>query len=281
MATKHQLPSAVYKNLDDAIENFNADEVVSESEADERPDNNPKSRRKPKTRAIKSVPVVEADTTSEEESSDDELADSDEVVEASPPRQIRSSVKVKQEGTETRDTLFLRELDSDAEEHFLPPHEAFVLGTSLKRSASPLSFFDNDKGKSKRTRSGSIASHISVNSTDDGTNQDSRSPPLRPATSSFQYQYDPALDPTSVTSSKYSTWIPSWTSTPITGTSSSSNTGNAFASTSSAGSSAAGAAPVSHSDGRSGFSRPTLQRHVPGPPRDGLVVPQPADNPWA
>ncbi|KAJ7078051.1 hypothetical protein B0H15DRAFT_954817 [Mycena belliarum] len=284
IGTKHRIPSAQYKDLEHAIGMLQAgEELFSGSEAEETDVSRP--RRKSKAKSVKTPLFVEVET-SEDDSSDD-----NSVLEASDTPQTRSSVRVKKEAAD-HDFLGVA-YESEIEEIFPPAHEAFGRGVSLKRSASPSALLDDTCGKVKKIRSGSVGSHISVDTTTDGTGHNSPSPQLRPATSSFQY--DPALDnsaPALTPASAYSTWTPSWTITNSVTSSSSAASGSGSHGPSAPGSTAFAAGPsvastvtstsdVSPSRRRSTLlSRPTLRNYVPRPPREGLTVPKAADNPW-
>ncbi|KAJ7476050.1 hypothetical protein FB451DRAFT_1173968 [Mycena latifolia] len=281
IATKHQIPSSQYKSFDDAIESLMAgEELLSESEPEV---DVPKRRQKSKAKTppVKSASEEEADMSSEASHSDEGRDH---------PRVGRRSFSaVKQETTQDDEPLF-GGYDSDIQETFPPPHEAFLgQGLSLKRSASPFGLLDDNERGRKKTRTRSEGSHISVASSDDETHHDSPSPRLRPASGSFQY--DPALDPARMYASS-TTADSTWTSSAITNSSGTSSTRTPsslgmtstttqFAAGSSFAASSSGASQLPSARQTRTFSGPTLQKYIPKPPRQGLVVPKPADNPWA
>ncbi|KAJ6623232.1 hypothetical protein B0H10DRAFT_2213621 [Mycena sp. CBHHK59/15] len=207
IATKHHIPWRHCKDLEDVIERCRGgEETGSESEIE------PAKRRKsnPKARAVKGRSDVKAEPSegsdSAVDSESDELEEPDEVDARPITRRSVSRAAVKPE------EQYLRPYDSGDDDTFPPAHEAlFGKASSLKRSASPgfLLLDDVERGR-KRARATSH-DHISIASTSD-EKEESMSPHLRPATSSFQY--DPAVSGVSGTDT-YSTWTPTWASSAV------------------------------------------------------------------
>ncbi|KAJ7788021.1 hypothetical protein B0H14DRAFT_2628684 [Mycena olivaceomarginata] len=204
---------------------------------------------------------------------------------------------------------------SDIEEYFperigdSPGHQfresQATLAEALSRAFSQavriaIVSLDDSEGGNKRPRWDSDSSHHSVTSNDE-TAHDSLSPHLRPATSSFQY--DPAHPPIP----PVSTCNPTSSSTPATGvttsatgtiSTSSASTSTSASTGSSPGSSppvAIGSAPTAPGPAAASISSvlqtaqtrlsrsstgATVKKWVPPPPRAGLKVPKPSNNPW-
>ncbi|KAJ7078996.1 hypothetical protein C8R44DRAFT_863019 [Mycena epipterygia] len=313
IATKHKIPTSLFKGgLDKAIERLvDGENLESESEAESV---TPSAREKSKAKA---KIVLEVDSTSEEEefvANDDEESDNDR-------RQTRGFTVVKQEKTDDHDGTFFAPTHLDSHlthtslaDLFLPDdddnsgiEEVFPSTVFVDKAGGLLANGKRPPPSRKVLARGSdrdLEALIIVCATSSIGNSTSHGSPssalLRPATSSFQY--DPALDPAIASGStsgsstfSYSSWNPTWaptsipspakTTQPIT-TSTSTATQPAATATDSpsdpvvaaASSSTYTAAAVASS---SILRRPTLNRHVPPPPREGLYVPKPSHNPWA
>ncbi|KAJ7886277.1 hypothetical protein B0H13DRAFT_2342924 [Mycena leptocephala] len=302
VATKHKIPSSVRKSLPSAIEAINAgEEVPSESEEEEII-----TRRKSQAPKVKPA-VIEVESESSSEASDCEAhkLDGDLDVEVESDKAHRPptwSTKSSQSAVAVKEEEDGDKYDSDIEEVFPPSHEAFLgEGYSRKRSAS---FFD-DARDSKRVRSRSQSSHRSGTSSTVSYDDDA-STSLRPVTSSFQY--DPALGcassmhPPMVVGAtpvvSYSTWTPTWAPSDASTTLTHSVTGTFTSGQPSVASTSAStsAKPASSSSSTSIpaaatssailqathriSSRPSLQRYVAPPAREGLTVPKTTSSPW-
>ncbi|KAJ7321579.1 hypothetical protein DFH08DRAFT_1033489 [Mycena albidolilacea] len=191
IATKHKIPASLVKaGFDHALAKLmTGEELASESESEVELSPGRTVRRKSrKVAPRKRTVAVEEDLSSSEcsELDGDEFESAEEDDECRACQRSKSSsfgvADAKKEAD--HDSLFLDGNDSDLEEN--SPQYLSAVGSSNKRTA-PASF--ESQGRTKRSRSGSVISHhsltISIN--------DSPSPHLHPATSSFVY--DPDQDP--------------------------------------------------------------------------------------
>ncbi|KAF8173212.1 hypothetical protein K438DRAFT_1981060 [Mycena galopus ATCC 62051] len=252
-ATKHKIPSSVYKvGFRTAVERMKLEgNPPSESEAEP-------LKRKSK-RPVKRGRAISSDNESEsaESTTEDELEDgaADEIADVATEDEFPVSLSadsgsraVKEEIYDDDTDLFLKgKLDSDCEE--IPPPDKWP--RLVKRSRSP--GFEEPDRKCMRRDSQTIS--ISDNKTT-VSGSPHRSPQLQPATSSFSYLYDPAASNVGVSTSGGHAASDSGSSTAITVSSDQSHLGDYT--------------PFSAS----------IRRYIPPLPREGLHVPKLKHNFW-
>ncbi|KAJ6552957.1 hypothetical protein B0H19DRAFT_1155328 [Mycena capillaripes] len=223
IATKHKIPSSIFKNLPEAIERLrDGEELASESECEE--ESKPaRARRQSKGKGKvvkKPLSESEEDTSSQASESEadglDSAADKAGIRTRNKTRSLFGAASVKQETTDDDEDfpeyLLLPNYDSDIQE--IPaPSKSYdksprAKASSLKRSGSPFGSFDPERSR-KRVRSASRHSDHSVTSSNGETAGPGASPRLREASS---FQSDPMTITSASASGFASTWTPSWLS---------------------------------------------------------------------
>ncbi|KAJ6491341.1 hypothetical protein C8R47DRAFT_1070889 [Mycena vitilis] len=229
-ATKHKIPSCLWKNLEGAVERLEAldggpEPSESEEDDDEEEVAKPKSRAQPKAKGkgkartkAPSPVVVDSSESEGDASSHDTESEEDELAAKAESDDGKSFPLSPSPQTYINDRLDLSiHGDGDYSDIEEVPRPDGVRSLGLKRSASPFGSFDPE-ASSKRQRS---ESRTGNSSSDDETVNDSPHFKLQPATSSFHA----GTTPTSGTGSA-STWTSTWIPGAITTAPSVSSTGS-------------------------------------------------------